>query len=251
MILKSPNSKLSIVNLFADFILNKIPKEEETIIQITDCINFYVIKGKTTHKEPLNISEIRDEFISTFEDLIGERKITHTIDLIEYNVKLQKSNSLSFPFHRSQNTSYTHSQIKSYLNDGTTSYDYNFFVTPISEDDSMFFTSEFPHGYSLNQGRLLYYYGKHISYNIPSVYPHSTLIFELSTKQDEDGEAIFSIINGSEVDSVLTSAVLDVFDFDMSWLENEIKKVDWSTEITNPLEDYDFLKKKIKDFIIF
>jgi hypothetical protein len=27
--------------------------------------------------------------------------------------------------------------------------------------------------------------------------------------------------------------------------------VDWSNEITNPLEDYNFLKKKIKDFIIF
>jgi hypothetical protein len=49
----------------------------------------------------------------------------------------------------------------------------------------------------------------------------------------------------------LESAILDVFDFNMNWLETEIKKVDWSTEITNPLEDYNFLKKKIKDFIIF
>jgi len=42
-----------------------------------------------------------------------------------------------------------------------------------------------------------------------------------------------------------------MFDFDFSWLKNEIKKVEWYSEITNPLEDYDFLKKKIKDFIIF
>jgi hypothetical protein len=27
--------------------------------------------------------------------------------------------------------------------------------------------------------------------------------------------------------------------------------MDWSIEITNPLQDYDFLKKRIKDFIIF
>jgi hypothetical protein len=27
--------------------------------------------------------------------------------------------------------------------------------------------------------------------------------------------------------------------------------VDWSIEVTNPLEDYDFLKKKVKDFVIF
>lgn len=251
MILKSPNSKLSIVNLFADFILNKFPKEEESIIQVVDCINFYVIKGKTTHKEPLNISEIRDEFITKFESIIGERKISHTIDLIEYNVDLKKSTSLTFPFHRSQNTSYTNSQINSYLEDETISYDYNFSVIPIIEEDIMVFCSEFPHGYSLNQGRLLYYYGKHISYNIPIIYQHSTSIFELSTNKNEDGEPIFSIKNDLRINNLLTSAVLDAFDFDMSWLENEIKKVDWYSEITNPLEDYDFLKKKNKDFIIF
>jgi len=54
-----------------------------------------------------------------------------------------------------------------------------------------------------------------------------------------------------EIDEVLTSAILDVFDFEMSWLESEMKKVDWFIEITNPLKDYDFLKKKIKDFILF
>jgi hypothetical protein len=251
MILKSPNSKLSIVNLLSDFILNKIPKKEETIIQVVDCVNFYVIKGKTTYKQPLNISEVRDEFITKFESLIGERKISHTIDLIEYNVDLKKPTSLTFPYHKSQNTSYTHSQINAYLEDNTISYDYNFTLTPIIEEDKMFFYSEFPHGYSLKQGRLLYYYGKHISYNIPSIYQHSTSIFELSINKNEHGEPIFSIKNNLGVDNLLTSAVLDAFDFDMSWLENEIKKVDWSIEITNPLEDYDFLKKKNKDFIIF
>ena len=36
----------------------------------------------------------------------------------------------------------------------------------------------------------------------------------------------------------------------MTWIETEIKKVDWSTELTNPLQDYDFIKKINKDFII-
>jgi hypothetical protein len=63
---------------------------------------------------------------------------------------------------------------------------------------------------------------------------------------------MFSVKNESnEIDYTLTSAILDMFDFDFSWLKNEIKKVEWYSEITNPLEDYDFLKKKIKDFIIF
>jgi hypothetical protein len=74
----------------------------------------------------------------------------------------------------------------------------------------------------------------------------------LTTKKDESGESLFSVVNSNQkVNNVLTSAILDVFDFDMSWLKTEIKKVDWSIEITNPLQDYDFLKKKVDDFIIF
>jgi hypothetical protein len=74
----------------------------------------------------------------------------------------------------------------------------------------------------------------------------------MSTKKDESGDQLFLVKTKlNDVDMVLTSAILDVFDFDMSWLEQDIKKVDWSIEITNPLQDYDFLKKRIKDFIIF
>ena len=252
MILNSPISRLSLVNLFADFILNQIPKEEESIIQVVDCFNFYVIKGKTTYNEPLNIGKLKDEFIIKFEELIGNIKLTHTIDFIEYDSKLKPSNSLTFAYHNSENCSYNNSQIKSYKDDDTVSYDYQYFLKPILENKNLIFCSEFPHGYSLNQGRLLYYYGKHIFYNIPSSYPVSTLVFEMSTKKDESGEQIFLAKNKlNEVDNVLTSAILDVFDFNMSWLETDIKKVDWFIEITNPLEDYDFLKKRIKDFIIF
>jgi hypothetical protein len=68
MILKSPVSRLALVNLFADFILNKIPKEEESIIQVIDCFNFYVIKGKTTYCTPFNIGELRDEFAIKFAE---------------------------------------------------------------------------------------------------------------------------------------------------------------------------------------
>jgi hypothetical protein len=74
----------------------------------------------------------------------------------------------------------------------------------------------------------------------------------MSTKKDESGDQLCLVKTKlNDVDTVLTSAILDVFDFNMSWLEQDIKKVDWSIEITNPLQDYDFLKKRIKDFIIF
>jgi hypothetical protein len=253
MILKSKSSKLSIVNLLSDYILSQIPKEEESIIQVVDCNNFYVIKGKTTHNEPLDIVKIKDEFISKYEELLGERKLSHTIDLIEYDSKINKVDHLSFTLHNNnKNCSYHYKQIESFIDDDTNSYDFDLHIKTIDEDKSLIFCSEFPHGYSLNQGRLLYYYGKHIFYNIPKSYPVSSLIFELTTKKNEDDEQVLSVITPSfENDNILESAILDVFDFNMNWLETEIKKVDWSTEITNPLEDYNFLKKKIKDFIIF
>lgn len=252
MILKSPVSRLSLVNLFADFILNQIPKEEESIIQVIDCLNFYVIKGKTTHNEPLNIGKLKDDFIVKFDEFIGDIKITHTIDLIEYDCNLKPLESFKFTYHNTKNCSYNNEQIKSFELDNTSSYDYQYFLKLVNQSHNLISSSEFPHGYSLNQGRLLYYYGKHITYNIPSSYPFNYVTFELSTKKDESGEQVFLVKNKlNEVDEVLTSAILDVFDFDLSWLEKEIKKVDWYSEITNPLEDYDFLKKKIKDFIIF
>jgi hypothetical protein len=113
--------------------------------------------------------------------------------------------------------------------------------------------SEFPHGYSLTQGRLIYLYGKHIFYNIPTNYFDSSLLMNISLEKNEENENIISIINleKNSEDEKLKSAILDVFDFDMSWISNEMKKVDWSVELTNPLEDYSFIKKKNKDFIIF
>ena len=252
MILKSTTSKLSIVNLFADFILNKIPKDQESIIQIADCVNFFVIKGKTTHSEPLDIIKIKEEFITKFKEQLGETKLSHTIDLIEYNSKLKPLKSLSCSYHYgTDNCSYTTSQVSEYLKDDTKSYQHEIHVKSL-DDISLINCSEFPHGHSLGQGRLMYYYGKHIFYNIPSSYPVNTLTFNLSTEKEEMGDPLFSVMKSKgEVDDVLTSAILDIFDFDMSWLKNEIKKVDWSIEITNPLQDYDFLKKKVKDFVIF
>jgi len=252
MILKSPTSRLSIVNLLADFILSKIPKEQESIIQVVDCSNFYVIKGKTTYNSPLDISTIKDEFITKHQSLLGEIKLSHTIDLIEYESKISKLTSSVFTFHDNhKNCSYHPSQIQSYSVDPNKSYDFDFVVKEISENQNFIFCSEFPHGYSLNQGRLLYYYGKHIFYNIPSVHNKNTFTFHMSTEKGIDGDQMFYIIHNQFKEERLTSAVLDMFDFDMTWLETQIKKVDWSVELTNPLEDYDFLKKKIKDFLVF
>ena len=245
MILKNPNSRLSIVNLLSDFILNKIPHSNHSIIEVADCINFFVIKGKTTHKELIDIgtiiNEFKEKYGKVFSD-VSSRKLTHTIDLIEYGVDLKEQEELTFDYYNTENCSYSSNQIDSYLENDKFSYDERERIVKISDDDSLIVKSEFPHGHSLSRGRLFYYYGKYITYNIPPSYPFNQLTLKISKTPEEN----FKVLN----DENLTSPILDVFDFDMKWLETEIKKVDWCNELTNPLEEYDFLKVKIKDFII-
>jgi hypothetical protein len=250
MILKNTDSRILITNLFADFILSKIPHNEETIIKVVDCTNFFIIKGKTSYNQVLDLTVILDEFLKKYEDHLGKVKLSHTVDLLEYDVKMNIPNDFEFVYHNAINCSYHHKQIESYENKKS-SYDYNQIVTEITDDD-MVSVSEFPHGYSLGQGRLHYYYGKHIFYSIPTNYPVNTLIFNMSKSKTEDGEPIFSVRSSisTSIDTTLTSAILDVFDFDMSWLEKEIKKVDWSLELLNPLDEYDFIKKINKNLVI-
>lgn len=248
MILKRQNSKVYTVNLFADFILSKIPHSEESIISVSDCKNFMVIKGKTTHKEILDINSLSTEFNEKYNPKFP---ISHTIDLIEYNIKLPKSTELSFTLHKSENCSYHKHQIREFMSSEDS---YSFDYQPIKFcDESLIINSEFPHGYSLNQGRLIYLYGKHIFYSIPTNYPVSSISFTISTNKNEEDENIISVYNffKESDDEVLKSAILDVFDFDMSWISSEMKKVDWSIELTNPLEEYSFIKKRNKDFVIF
>jgi hypothetical protein len=241
MILKSPKSRLSVVNLFADYILNKIPKEEQTIIQIVDCLNFYVIKGKTTYNDLLNMSEIIDEFKKISPETINTKQLSHTFDLIEYGQDLTEVNNITFTYHNTENCSYCYEQIDAFLSNDEISYDYNFHLKTISDETYLSVSSEFPHGYSLGQGRLYYYYGKYIMYNIPPTY----YIDNLTMTINKNSEQIFKCDDES-----LESPILDMFDFDMKWLDTKIKKVDWSIELTNPLKEYDCLKVKVKDFLI-
>lgn len=246
MILKSPKSRILAVNLFADFILSKIPNSCQTIIQVVDCQNFYVIKGKTTHDELLNISEIIEEFQTKYEKYLPEsasgKKMSHTIDLIEYNKEIPETKNTLFTFHNTENCSYNYIQTNAYLTDDTKSYDYNYRLLEITDDTYLTYSSEFPHGYSLGQGRLQYYYGKYIMYNIPPSFYIHDLTMNITNENPEEN---FQCSNDE-----LISPILDMFDFDMSWLETEMKKVDWCNETTNPLEEHSVLKTRVKDFII-
>jgi hypothetical protein len=250
MTLKKESSKVFLVNLFADFIISQIPHDEQSIIHVIDCHNFVLVKGKTTSKTLINLSEITNQFSQKFPKYLHKNKITHTLDLIEYDQNLSPQENITITYHNTDNCSYNNKQIDYYRNEDV-SCEYVHSIKEIT-DDCPIISSEFPNGYSLGQGRLLYYYGKHIFYNIPPNYPVKTLTFNLSTSKDEDNIPVFSVYNNSlECDDVIVDSwVKDNFNFDMNWLNNEMKKVDWSVELTNPLSDYDFLKKRNSNFII-
>jgi len=251
MNLKKIGSNIFATNLFADFILSKIPKEEQSIIKVIDCTNFFVIKGKTTYNEVLDISTLTSEFEKKYKSIIKDVKISHSIDLIEYGVDMSSTSEITYTYYFTDNCSYNQKQIDLFKSEDCTYT--NEYVPKKITDEELVTVSEFPHGYSLGQGRLLYYYGKHIFYSIPSDYSTQSLTFNLTTLKDEDGDNLLKVFNpylGTN-DDRLVSAILDVFDFDMSWLSTEMKKVDWSIELTNPLEEYSVIKEKNKDLILF
>ena len=249
MILKNIKNKLSEINLFADYILNQIPNSERSIIKIANCGNFLIIKGQTTHNELLDLSKIKAEFCEKFEINLNSKSIfNHTIDLIEYDVKLQPTESITHDYFNSENCYYSYKQIESFKNNPELSYDFCLKVKEVDEND-LVLVSEFPHGHSLDMGRLLYYYGKKIIYSIPSTYPYTSVVMTIPLKNPEENFSVYDNFLESE-DESLRSAVLDVFDFDMTDLNKKLKEVNFYHEILNPLSDYDFLKERNKNFFI-
>lgn len=237
MILNGSNSRRLIVNLFSEFILNKFSSESLSLIDVADCENFFVIKGKTNQDDVLDIGKIKDEFLDVYSKLL-DIKLFQTIDLIEYSQKLNPINKLELEFYNSENVDYTQTQLELYKIDNKKSYN-----DSIEIKDSLININNFPHNVSIKMGRLLYYYGKHITYNIPTNYPFNKVVMIIKEKSVE-------IYKDDERDLTLESAVLDMFDFEMGWMINEIEKVNLSQVILNPLNDFEFLKRKIKNFFI-
>lgn len=247
MILKKLSGKDFIVNLLSDFIIDKLDKESSSIIKVIDLENFFVIKGKTSSKNVLNLSETIDEFTNKFNHLLNDIKITNIIDLIQYDHDLKVVNDLTITLHNTENCIYHYKQID-YFKENNESVDFDFFLKKIN--DNSVSVSHFPHGYSLNQGRSLYYLMKKIFYSIPSTYPITsvTLTIDKSKENDDIIEVYNNFYNDS--DDILKSSILDHHDFNINEIIEKIKKVDWSFELTNPLEEYSFLKDNKKMEII-
>lgn len=96
-------------------------------------------------------------------------------------------------------------------------------------------------------GRTLYYYAKHITYNLQTQVLFDRVKIQLPTSNFEEN---FKISLKSYPSKRLKSIILDCFDFNLNWIENEIKEVDFTKEITQHQSDHEFLKKKVDNFYL-
>jgi len=229
------NSKEYRTNLFADFILTKIGLDSRTVIEIADCENFFVVKGITDSKDILDLNEIKNDFINKFPNLFDEKKLLNTIDLIKYGENIKPPDKMEFQLYNSENCFFE----KKDLENLEENHD---------KIENLIILSQFPFGYSLNMGRLFYYYGKHITYNL-----EDHLLFEnlKLVIPNSDFEKKFEIYVSNYPNDSLKSNILDCFDFNFTWIINELNKVDLSDEIIKAKTDHDFLKRKVENFYLF
>jgi hypothetical protein len=249
MILIKKESRGFVVNLFADYILEKIGKNTSTKIEVIDCVNLVIVKGKTNSKEVLDIKKIVSEFNEKFDTILGENKIKNTIDLIDYDLELPDVKKLQITLHNSDNCSFNSIQIDQYKKSENS---LDFYYIPMEvENNNLSFTSSFPHGYSLNQGRSLYYLAKIMYYSIPSNYyvDSMSFIIDLNSKEEENQIKIIDS-KTNEFDQIIESAILDYFDFDISKLSEKIESIDFYSELLDPLEEHPIIKKLTKEMII-
>lgn len=246
MVLKKIGGKNFIINLLADFIVQKLGKENSSKIVVLDVENFFIVKGKTSSKDILNLSEVMTEFQEKYSDYLNEIEIFKTIDLIQYDIKLFDTEVITHCFFNTENCSYQSNQIELYKKSND-SVEYDSIPLRISEEE-LCYVSEFPHGYSLDQGRLLYYFMKKIFYSLPSNYPIVSLTMRIDKNKEEFIE-VFDNFSQSN-DSVIESAILDSVSLNLEKLEKVVTGLEFDRELLNPLEEHSFLLEEKLDIMI-
>jgi len=225
------NSRRGIVNLFADFILSRIDKKENSIIQVTDCESFMVINGITTSDKVLDLEKIKSEFSGWFDSElkdVGIDKI-NTFDLIRYE------------------------QDVTVVNEGWVDINQDVFIEEKDLINSLSISSEFPYGYSLNCGRSMVYYSHYIFNHMYSLLGVDNLKFYFSNELDDEEDFKIKIISNSiQKNETIKSLILDVFSFDLKEFNESIKDYDLMQDILSPDKEKPYLRQDmLKHVVLF
>jgi len=224
------NTRRYFVNLFADYILSKFDKLENTIIQVTDCGTFMVVNGQTTSDKVIDINDLKEEFSNDHEDLLESLEITNfnTIDIIKYQ---QEIPDLSKSWVRVNKSLY------------------------VKEEDPVIevsVTSEFPYGYSLGCGRGLYYYAHYMFNQMYTLLGVDNLMFKYNSELDENEDHKIKIISDSTLPKqTIKDLVLDVFDMNVKEFSECLTNYNLIEDITKPEEPKPYLvQDRLEDIIL-
>ncbi len=223
------NSRRGVVNLFADFILTKIDKKENSIIQVTDCESFMVVHGLTTSKDVLDLEKIKSDFTEWFSDILSEVGIErlNTIDIIRYN---QEINNIE----------------KGWIN-----VNKDVFVDEPEPIFELSVSSEFPYGYSLNCGRLMTYYSHYIFNHMYSLMDVNNLDFFFTKEQDDNEDFKIKIVSNTKQNiKEIKSLILDVFNFDLEDFKTKIGNYDIMQDMLFPDKEKPYTKQDMLEHII-
>jgi len=224
-------SRRGVVNLFADFILTKFKKEDNSIIQVTDCGSFVVVHGMTTSSEILDLQLVKSELPTWFDDILSQVGMLNfsTIDLIKYEQDVPN------------------------LEKGLVMVNKDVFVEEEEPFYDLSLSSEFPYGYSLNCGRLMTYYSHYIFNHMYSLLGVDQVNFYFTKEEDKNEDYKIIVSSNSRLDkNKIKSLILDVFDFDLESFKHVVSTYDFTKDIDNPLESKPWLfKDQINNCIIF
>jgi hypothetical protein len=224
------NTRRYFVNLFADYILSKFNKSENTIIQVTDCETFVVVNGQTTSGKEINLNDLKYDFMDEFSDLFKslDVKDINVIDIIRYE---QNIDDLSKAWVRVNKSVY------------------------VEEEDpfvEISITSEFPYGYSLGCGRGIYYYAHYMFNQMYTLLGVDNLMFKYNSELDENEDHKIKIISDSNLPKqTIKDLVLDVFDMNVKEFSECLNNYNLIEDITKPDELKPYLvQDRLEDIIL-
>ena len=224
------NTRRYFVNLFADYILSKFDKSENTIIQVTDCETFVVVNGQTTSGKEINLNDLKYDFMDEFSDLFKslEIKDINVIDIIRYEQNIE---DLSKAWVRVNKSIY------------------------VEEEDpfvEISITSEFPYGYSLGCGRGIYYYAHYMFNQMYTLLGVNNLMFKYNSELDENEDHKIKIVSDSTLPKqTIKDLVLDVFDMNVKEFSECLSNYNLIEDITNPDETKPYLvQDRLEDIIL-
>lgn len=224
------NTRRYFVNLFADYILSKFDKSENTIIQVTDFENFVVVNGQTTSSNVLEMLELKSEFIELNKELFNslDKEDLNVIDIIKYNQEISD------------------------LKRGWVNVNKSLYVDQYDPISEINISSEFPYGHSLGCGRGMFYYSHYIFNHMYSLLGVDKLYFRYSSDLDENEDYKIKIVSDSRYSKdQITNLVLDVFDMDLTEFNQKLSNHNFTEDITNQSLDKPYLvQDRLKDVIL-